>query len=315
MNTIQFSIPQDSTITLADSAKTDITSPGYSEYWLVDQGLAIDPTSDETQEFWNNHLIKIRDLQSNGDSTAVEKLNQELDTAVHCLEFWVEHFMQKYFFAKTCLDIKRGVASEGETERHFAFIKHSKTHQMWYQEIGSLSEGALEEEIDYTADDHHALNAMLAELRALRSPAASLSHQWILSKDFLSNAHLPAFFVELWERLYGAYKTEIQNAIDTDKPQRTQELQAGLQHLVCELSEVREIAEEHWNTAVQIQSVRRSGNGDLESLSDYLDENLFLEYKDMDLEELRTTAEKYELSVAAMNTMLSEAVSLSQTIQ
>lgn len=221
--------------------------------------------------------------------------------------------MQKYFFIKTHIDIKRGMASENEAGRHFAIIGHDKIHKGWNQEVCSLSQDKLQEELNLTADDHHALDAMLTELHRYRSSDDPLSHQWMFDKGFLSRAHDMEFYTESWERLCSAYKTAFQNSGQSSEGhQRTEQLRARLNRLISEFTEIREIAEEHWHTIAKIKDAKKSGITDLGSLAEYLDEKLFLQYKSIDMERLCVLQEEFELSFSAMNTMFGEACSLSK---
>ena len=316
MSNIKFSVAPESHNPFSNDAAINLTTPGYAEYWLVEQGFAVTPTSDETEEFWAKHLTQIRQIQSSTDVDVLERLDAELDATENCLGYWVEYFMQKYFFIKTHIDIKQGLASENEAERHFAIIQSDKVRKDWHQEVSSLSENDLQEELDHTADEHHALNAMLTELRQYRASDDSLSHQWIFDKSFLSRAHDLEFYTQSWERLCSAYKTEFRNSgKSADGHPRKEQLRARLNRLIAELTEIREIAEEHWHTITQIKNSKHSKKMGLDSLAEYLGTTLLLKYKSIDVEQLCALQEEFERSVSAMNTMLNEVFSLYRTFE
>lgn len=316
MKTTKFSITPETQNPFLDDAAINLLKPGYAEYWLVEQGLVVIPTSDETQEFWEKYLTKIRTIQSNSDTKTLEQLGAELDAVENCLAYWAEHFLQKYFFIETHLNIKSGVASEHETERHFAIIEHDKARKDWNQEVGSLSEEELQEELDNAANDHHALNAMLTQLHRYRSSDDPLSDLWMFDKSFLSSAHKLEFYSQSWEKLCDAYKTEIQKINQSsDGDLRRKQLHSGANRLVVKFTEIIEIAEEHWQTIIQIKNAKHGGKLDLETLAEYLEESLFLKYKPLNLEQLDVLKEEFEQSISAMNTMQHEAFSLLQSFE
>src|SRR5690606_3391876 len=117
MTNVNFSVAPESNHSFSDDAAVNIITPGYAEYWLVNQGLAVIPTSDETEEFWGNYLKKIRVNQSSSDTKFIGQLNAELDAAENCLAVWAEYFLTKYFFIRSHIDIKQGTISQDEMER------------------------------------------------------------------------------------------------------------------------------------------------------------------------------------------------------